>query len=111
MDGTGEYEAQYRRSLEDPEAFWSDAAADLHWDVPFTRVLDDSAAPLYRWFPDGSLNTCHNALDLHVEQGRGEQRALVYDSPVTGSQRVFTYRELRDQVARFAGGLARLGVG
>jgi propionyl-CoA synthetase len=110
MSATGEYEAQYRRSLDHPESFWADAAADLHWDAPFTRVLDDSAAPFYRWFAGGALNTCYNALDLHIEQGRGDQLALIYDSPVTGSQRAFRYRDLREQVARFAGGLARLGV-
>jgi propionyl-CoA synthetase len=110
MAARGEYERQYRRSLDDPEGFWTEAARDLHWDAPFERVLDAGAAPLYRWFPGGALNTCYNALDLHVQQGRGDQRALVYDSPVTGSQRTLTYRELHDQVARFAGGLQRLGV-
>jgi propionyl-CoA synthetase len=107
----GEYERQYRRSIEQPEAFWAEAARDLRWDVPFTAVLDASAAPLYRWFAGGMLNTCFNAVDLHAEEGRGAQRALVYDSPVTGTKSALTYAELRDRVARFAGGLARLGVG
>ena len=74
--GMGDYERQYRRSLQDPEGFWAEAARDLHWDAPFTQVLDGSRAPLYRWFAGGALNTCFNAVDLHVEQGRGEQRAL-----------------------------------
>jgi propionyl-CoA synthetase len=106
----GEYERQYRQSLEAPESFWAEAARDLHWDAPFTRVLDGGTAPLYRWFAGGALNTCYNAVDLHVEQGRGEQRALVYDSPVTGVKQTLSYHELQDRVARFAGGLQRLGV-
>jgi propionyl-CoA synthetase len=106
----GEYEIQYRRSLQDPVGFWREAARDLHWDTPFSQVLDAERAPFYRWFAGGAINTCYNALELHVEQGRGAQRALVYDSPVTGKKRTCDFRELRDEVARFAGGLQRLGV-
>jgi propionyl-CoA synthetase len=100
----------HRQSLEDPEGFWGDAAKAIDWVHPPTRVLDDSDAPIYRWFSDGVLNTCFNALDRHVDGGRADQVALVYDSPVTGQQRRVTYRELLDDVARFAGGLLRLGV-
>ena len=78
---------------------------------PPTRALDASRPPFYRWFPDGELNVCHNALDRHVDAGRGDQPALIYDSPVTGTRRSYTYAELRDEVARFAGVLAGLGVG
>ncbi|WP_405594336.1 propionyl-CoA synthetase [Streptomyces sp. NBC_01410] len=106
----GNYAAEYRRSLEDPAGFWLDAARAIDWAVAPTRALDESQAPLYRWFPDGQLNTCYNALDRHVDTGRGEQLALVYDSPVTDCKASFTYRELRDQVAQFAGVLAGLGV-
>lgn len=106
----GDYAAGYRRSLEDPAGFWLDAASAIDWAVAPTRALDESQAPLYRWFPDGRLNTCYNALDRHVDTGRGEQLALVYDSPVTDRKASFTYRELRDQVAQFAGVLAGLGV-
>ena len=74
-------------------------------------VLDRSRAPFYRWFTDGVLNTCFNALDRHVRSGRGDQAALIYDSPVTSSQRTYTYAELLDEVARFAGVLRGLGVG
>ena len=74
-------------------------------------MLDDANPPFYRWFPDGELNTCANALDRHVEAGRGDQAALIYDSPVTGTKRTYTYRELLDQTARFAGALRDLGVG
>ncbi|TDO44399.1 propionyl-CoA synthetase [Kribbella sp. VKM Ac-2527] len=107
----GAYEESYRRSLADPESFWLDAAAAISWTKPPTRALDDSAAPLYRWFPDGELNTSYNALDRHVEAGHGDRTALIYDSPVTGSTRSYTYAELRDQVAVFAGALKSLGVG
>jgi propionyl-CoA synthetase len=107
----GAYESTYRRSLEDREAFWREAAAGVEWHKEPDSVLDDSRPPFYRWFPDGVLNTCANAVDRHAEGGRGDQPALVYDSPVTGAIRVFTYTELREEVALLAGGLARLGVG
>lgn len=105
-----EYAEQFQRSLEDPEGFWLEAARTIDWSRNPTRALDASQAPLYRWFPDGELNTAYNALDRHVERGRGEQAALIWDSPVTSSRSHYTYRELRDAVARFAGGLAQLGV-
>jgi propionyl-CoA synthetase len=107
----GRFDDTYRRSLEEPEAFWADAAAAIDWDEPWERVLDDSRAPFYRWFAGGRMNTCHNALDRHVERGRADQTALIYDSPVTDTVATFTYRELRDAVARFAGALAAQGVG
>jgi propionyl-CoA synthetase len=103
-------EKTYRRSLEKPEAFWADAAGAIDWDEPWQRVLDDSRAPFYRWFAGGRMNTCFNALDRHVERGRADQPALIYDSPVTDTVVVFTYRELRDAVAQFAGALAAQGV-
>jgi propionyl-CoA synthetase len=108
--GNGAYASAYRRSIEDPNGFWGEAAEAIDWIKPPTRVLDDSNPPFYRWFAGGVLNTCYNALDRHVIAGRGEQTALIYDSPVTGSKRSLTYAELLDQVARFAGGLRGLGV-
>ncbi|MEV5607196.1 propionyl-CoA synthetase [Streptomyces sp. NPDC052225] len=105
------YDEVFRASTEDPEGFWLAAARGIDWDVEPVRGLDARRAPFYRWFPDGELNVCRNALDRHVEAGRGEQAALVYDSPVTGARRTYTYAELRDQVAVFAGVLAGLGVG
>ncbi len=107
----GAYEQIRQASLDDPDTFWLDAAKAVDWTVPPTRALDDSAAPIYHWFPDGELNVCANALDRHVDAGRGEQPALVYDSPVTGTGHTYTYAGLRDEVARFAGVLAGLGVG
>src|SRR6267143_558991 len=104
------YEETYVRSLADPAGFWAAAAEDLHWDRRWDRVFDESRPPYYRWFTGGMLNTCYNALDLHVDRGRGKQRALVYDSPVTDTIRVFTYAELRDAVARMAGALRRQGI-
>jgi propionyl-CoA synthetase len=104
------YQTEYRRSLSDPAAFWAEQAKALHWDAPATQVLDASRAPLYRWFAGGRFNTCYNALDRHVENGRAEQAALIYDSPLTQSQRRYTYRELRDAVALFAGALQARGV-
>jgi propionyl-CoA synthetase len=106
----GRFDAVYRRSLAEPETFWAEAAAAIDWDEPWERVLDDSRAPFYRWFTGGRMNTCFNALDRHVEGGRAEQPALIYDSPVANAKAVFTYRELRDAVARFAGALAAQGV-
>ena len=81
------YDEAYARSMRDPEGFWAAAAEDIHWDKRWDRVFDDSRKPFYRWFAGGELNTCYNALDLHVDRGRGKQRALVYDSPVTGTVR------------------------
>ncbi|HEY5134717.1 MAG TPA: propionyl-CoA synthetase [Candidatus Nanopelagicales bacterium] len=108
---TGAYAAAHARSLEDPAGFWGDAAAAIDWEVAPTIVLDRSDAPYYRWFTDGRLNTCWNALDRHVAAGHGERIALIYDSPVTGTVETFTYARLLDEVARFAGGLRSLGVG
>ena len=105
------YKEIYRRSLEQPEGFWAEAAEALDWDRRWERVLDDSEAPYYRWFSGGQMNTCHNALDRHCEAGRGEQTAVIYDSPVTGQVRRYSFAEMRDLVARFAGALKQLGVG
>jgi len=106
----GAYAAAYAESLADPSAFWGRAAAAVDWIAPPAQVLDDSRPPFYRWFPGASLNTCFNALDRHVLAGRGDQAAVLYDSPVTGTKRTLTYAELLDQVARFAGALQSLGV-
>ena len=100
----------HRRSVDDPEGFWGEAATLVDWDVAPPTVLDRAASPVPRWFVDGRLNTCHNALDRHVAAGRGDQAALLYDSPVTGTQRTYTYAQLLDEVARFAGVLRSLGV-
>jgi propionyl-CoA synthetase len=105
------YREIYRQSLENPDQFWAEAASGLDWTRPWEKVLDDSNEPFYEWFSGGEINTCFNALDRHCEAGRGEQAALIYDSPVTGQVRSYTYDELLDQVARFAGVLKDNGVG
>ena len=106
----GNFDEIYAQSLDDPEGFWAQAAEDVHWYKKWDKVLDDSRQPFYRWFTGGVVNSCYNALDLHVENGRADQPALIYDSPVTETVKTFTYRELLDQVARFAGVLADQGV-
>lgn len=106
----GRYEELYQRSINDPEGFWGEAAEGITWYKKWDRVMDDSNKPFYRWFSGGELNTCYNALDRHVEGGRAEQTALIYDSPVTKTVKRYTYRELLDQTARFAGVLKGLGV-
>lgn len=108
---TGAWAAAHRQSIEDPTTFWGEAAKGIEWSSPPTTVLDDANPPFFRWFRGGRLNTCFNALDRHVRDGRGDQLALVHDSPVTGTVTRFTYRELLDRVATFAGALASLGVG
>ena len=107
---TNLYDEAFRQSIQDPEGFWGKAAEAIHWYKKYDKVLDDSNKPMYRWFTGGELNTCYNALDFHIERGRGDRVALIYDSPVTNTIKKFTYRELRDEVARFAGVLANLGV-
>ncbi|MBK8731161.1 MAG: propionyl-CoA synthetase [Tetrasphaera sp.] len=104
------YDTAYAQSIDDPDAFWGAAAKAVDWITPPTTVLDASRPPFYRWFTGGTLNTCFNALDRHVRDGRGDQAALIYDSPVTGQKATYTYAELLDQVSRFAGGLRDLGV-
>jgi propionyl-CoA synthetase len=104
------YQETYERSLNDPAGFWAEAAEDIDWFDRWDTVLDESRPPFYRWFSGGSLNTSYNALDRHVDRGRAEQVALIYDSAMTGSVRSYTYRELRDEVALFAGVLRNQGV-
>jgi len=106
----GRYAEAFRQSIDDPEGFWGPAVQAIDWYRQPTVTLDASDAPFYRWFADGVLNTCFNAVDRHVRDGRGEQAALIYDSPVTGTCRTYTYRDLLDEVSRFAGVLRGLGV-
>jgi propionyl-CoA synthetase len=104
------YEEVHARSLRDPEGFWAEVARGIEWTRTWDKVRDDSRAPFYRWFPGGQLNTCDNAVDRHVRAGRGDQLALIYDSPVTRTVAKYTYRELQAYVARVAGALAAQGV-
>jgi len=104
------YSEIYNLSINHPDRFWGEAAESVQWEKKWDRVLDDSNKPFYRWFVGGRLNTCYNALDYHVQNGRGDQTAIIYDSPVTDTVKKTTYRELLDRVSRFAGGLRDLGV-
>lgn len=104
------YKALYQRSIEEPDRFWGDAAEGIDWYKKWDRVLDADAEPAARWFVGGELNTCYNCLDRHVEAGRGDQPALIYDSPVTDQQKTYSFSELQDTVARFAGVLSGHGV-
>ncbi|MBW2558661.1 MAG: propionyl-CoA synthetase [Deltaproteobacteria bacterium] len=107
---TADYSKIYERSINHPEEFWGEAAEAVQWEKKWDRVLDDSNKPFYRWFVGGKLNTCYNALDYHVQNGRGEQTAIIYDSPVTDTVRKITYSELLETVSMFAGVLRDLGV-
>ncbi len=106
----GAYEEIFKKSIQNPEEFWAEAAEGIDWYKKWDTVLDRSNPPFYRWFSGGEMNTCYNAVDRHVENGRADQPAIIYDSPVTDTIRKITYRELRDEVASFAGALKGLGV-
>jgi len=107
---TNAYQTAFDRSINAPNEFWGEAAEDIAWIKRWDKVLDDSNKPFYRWFTGGELNTCFNALDYHIENGRGDQPALIYDSPVTDTIKTYTYNALRDETARFAGVLKSQGV-
>jgi propionyl-CoA synthetase len=104
------FDAVFSRSVEKPEEFWAEAAKGLDWYKECDKVLDSSNPPFYRWFKGGKMNTCYNAIDRHVKNGRGEQVAIIYDSPVTNTIAKITYKELLEKVAVFAGGLQSLGL-
>src|SRR5690554_489434 len=102
----GTFDEVHARCIADPEGFWGEAAEAINWSKRWDRVLDGSDQPIWRWFRGGRLNTCHNCLDRHVEEGNGGRLALIYDSPVTGTVRSYSYSQLRDEVARLAGAMA-----
>jgi len=104
------YQAEYTVSVEDPEGFWAEKAADLPWFRPPQQILSKDENGICRWFADGEMNTAYMALDYHVEQGRGDQTAIIFDSPVTDTRSKLSYSELRDQVAKFAGVLRQQGI-
>ena len=100
----------YEESINNPEKFWQEAANDIFWFKKPTKILNKSNPPFYKWFEDGVTNTCYNALDFHIDQGKGNKTALIYDSPITGNKNKFTYDELRSKVSKFAGALSNQGV-
>jgi propionyl-CoA synthetase len=107
---TSGYRQTYDRWRADPQGFWAEAASEIAWTKPPERIFDGQAGVYGRWFPDARCNACFNALDRHVDAGRGDQVALYYDSPVTGTKRAITYRELLDETATLGAALADLGV-
>src|ERR1700689_2135546 len=110
MNTAPSYAEAYGGWMRDPEAYWADEARGITWTQPWEKVFDRSLGAFGQWFAGGMLNTCYNCLDRHVEAGRGNQAALIHDSPMTGSVRTFTYADLLEQTARLAGALAVLGV-
>lgn len=104
------YTDAYERSIKDPDGFWGRVAEDCHWYKTWDKVLDDSNIPFYRWFTGGETNTCYNAVDLHVDNGMGDQTAIIYDSPVTNVIKKYTFSELKEKAAKFAGVLSSKGV-
>jgi propionyl-CoA synthetase len=105
-----DYRSEHERSITDPEGYWAEQARLVDWVRRPTRVLDAERPPFYRWYPDGTLNTCYNALDRHVVAGHADRTALIYDSPVTDTVRRYSYAQLLEQVAAFAGVLRGFGV-
>ncbi|XP_067855566.1 acyl-CoA synthetase short-chain family member 3, mitochondrial isoform X2 [Heptranchias perlo] len=110
VDPQASYESAFRRSVEEPEKFWSECAQDIAWFKPWQKTMDFSNPPFVRWFVDGELNVCYNALDRHVENGLGDQTAIIYDSPVTDTKQAISYKEALEQVSRLAGVLVKHGV-
>lgn len=104
------YHAEYNAWKSDPESYWLNAAQAIDWDVAPTRALFDRGDDIYEWFSEAWVNTCYNAVDRHVENGRGDQVAIIHDSPITNSQSKITYAELKDRVASLAGALAAKGI-
>ena len=100
----------YEQSINDPEKFWGEAADDIFWFKKPTKILNKSNPPFYKWYEDGVTNTCYNALDIHIDQGKGSKTALIYDSPITENKSKFSYEELRSKVSKFAGALKDQGV-
>ena len=95
----------YQNSIKKPEEFWKNISNDMFWFKKPTKILNKSNPPFYKWFEDGVTNTCYNAIDVHIEEGKGEKTALIYDSPVTGTKAQFTYNQLKEKVSKFAGAL------
>jgi len=107
---TSKYQEIYQRSIKDPGSFWSEVAENIFWYKKPSKILNSDKPPFYKWFQDGITNTCYNAVDLHVNNGKGEKIAIIYDSPITNFQKKITYKELKNQVSIFAGALTNQGI-
>ena len=105
-----DFETIYSESIKNPEEFWRKVADDIFWFKKPSKILNKSNPPFYKWYEDGVTNTCYNALDFHIDNGRGDRTALIYDSPITSYKKKFTYNELREKVSKFAGVLQNQGV-
>ena len=106
----GNFDEISKKSINNPENFWQEASNDIFWFKKPTKILNKSNPPFYKWFEDGITNTCYNALDIHIDRGKGKRTALIYDSPITGKKSKLTYEELRLKVSKFAGALKDQGV-
>ena len=104
------FKETYENSIQNPEEFWQRISEDIFWYKKPTQILDKNTPPFYKWFCDGKTNTCYNALDIHIDQGRGDKIALIYDSPITSNKKKFTYKELKAKVSKFAGALKNQGI-
>ena len=100
----------YHESVQNPEKFWQNVSEDIFWFKKPTKILNKSNPPFYKWFEDGVTNTCYNAIDIHIDQGKGDKTALIYDSPITNYKAKFTYNELREKISKFAGALDNQGI-
>ena len=100
----------YRKSIDKPEDFWKEISNDIFWFKRPTKILNNNKPPFYKWFEDGITNSCYNALDFHIDEGRGDKTALIYDSPITGNKGNFSFKQLKDKVSKFAGALLNQGV-
>ena len=104
------YKEIYDSSINNKEEFWKDVSNDIFWYKKPTKILNSKNPPFYKWYEDGITNTCYNALDYHVDKGRGKKTAIIYDSPITGVKKKFTFDELKEKVSLFAGALKKQGV-
>ena len=107
---TDKFNKIYQESIQNPEKFWQNVSEDIFWFKKPTKILNKSKPPFYKWFEDGVTNTCYNAIDTHIDQGKGDKIALIYDSPITNKKAKFTYKELREKISKFAGALDNQGI-
>ena len=107
---SGKYEKIYDSSIKNKENFWKEVSEDIFWYKKPTKILNSSNPPFFKWFEDGITNTCYNALDFHIDKGRGDKTAIIYDSPITDTKYKLSYKELREKVSVFAGALKNQGI-
>ena len=106
----GKYKEIYDSSINQKEDFWKEIADNIFWYKKPSKILNSSNPPFYKWYEDGTTNTCYNAIDFHIDNGRGEKLAIIYDSPITKSKKTFTYNQLKEKVSLFSGVLKNQGI-